>query len=213
MTARLTLLFLLFSAPAWAEPLFFWQQTSVRYRLNLKWTLYGELQPRWRRDFKDEQALGARVALFRDLSQSVKLGIGYGKLPTFLPRRTDENRIYQQVDWAGKAEIWQFSGRFRMEERWIERVRGVILRTRFRTSMNWMPSDLGAYVSQELFLNLNHRERQTVRGFDQYRMSMGPRYEANSWTLEAGYVGQRARSFSRHSHWNHGILLNVGLSF
>ncbi len=214
MLARtLWILFFLLSSSAWSGETIFWQQSTIRYRVDPQYTLFGEIQPRWLGRLGHEQLLIARVAVLRELSPGVKVGLGYGKVPAFLPRRTDEDRLYQQFDWAPASEFWQYSTRVRMEERWIERVKGTMYRARVKTDLNWMPSMLGVYVWQELFLNFNKRSGQTVRGFDQYRVSFGPRYESKPWTIDAGYIGQRIRTASRRSHWNNGVSLSVGLGF
>jgi hypothetical protein len=84
-----------------------------------------------------------RPALGYQLTENLSIWQGYGWVGNFNQRHTlpqspffEENRIYQQINYAFKFESFKFLSRTRLEERWIEHADGTAVR--FRTALRGM---------------------------------------------------------------------------
>ncbi len=173
------------------------------------WGLQGDIQHRNFDITEDREQLLIRGALTRDVGK-VRLALGYGFVDTgtFGPssRSRHESRIYQEASFATPVgDRWQFSHRFRSEQRWLE---GQDFRTRIRYALflniplTWDGQASKSYLAfyNELFLNLerNIGEGRRVDYFDRNRIYAGiGRKISENVSLQFGYMLQTTDNFDK----------------
>ncbi len=190
-----------------------WEQNTVTVGLGETWGLFGEIQPRWLDSLSDAQLLIARGAVLYRISPELRIGVGAGVMPQSLPIRRDETRVFQQVDYQPSAAEWIPAYRGRLEQRFLEFTAGALWRIRGKAQLSWMPGGLGAYVWDEVFIHLNGKAGQALGGFDQNRLSFGPRARFGWLTVEAGYLLQTLRGPRNVIRSDHGFVLSAGATF
>ncbi len=191
----------------------FWLQNSATVAVDEKWAIYGEIQPRWASGFQNAQSIILRTALLYRVTPEWRVGLGFGHTPQFLPTIRNENRVFQQLDWMpSKSGAIEGASRTRFEQRKLEGGSELTLRLREKAQISWMPSAFGLYVWDEIFFSLSQESRVVNAGFDQNRLSFGPRYRKDLLLVELGYLLQSLRTLQNTSQSNSGILLNLGLS-
>jgi hypothetical protein len=110
------------------------------------------------------------------LSEHITVAQGYANLPSYNPKRI-EHRAFQDLIGRHASGGWRIIERIRLEERFLEGVRGVSLRGRFlaraQHPLPFVPS-LSGVVSEELFLNFTEPASHGPQsGFDQNRFFLG----------------------------------------
>lgn len=190
-----------------------WNQTILTHEIDSTWLVFAELQPRWLGSLKNTQAVLMRGALVYRLTPDAKVGFGFGNTPQFLPGVRNEVRWFQQFEWVSPiTEMFQFYSRTRLEERLIENTNDLAWRLREKLQLNWKPGVWGIYFWDEFFWAINSAPRQVRSGFDQNRISFGPRYSNAPVTLEVGYLSQVLRNYSEVTLWHSGVLMSLNLS-
>ena len=82
------------------------------------------------------------------------------------------------------VERFDLTGTARLDQRFVEDVRGVVVRLRFRARATYqLPSSLYLAASDEIFLNLNDRGEGPSQGFEQNRVRA-----ALGWTWQRARV-------------------------
>lgn len=151
------------------------------------------------------------------VAKDVQIGAGYA-YARGMPRTGDdvqENRIFQQLNFPiatiGKV---QFSGRTRLEERFLSNVDGMRLRLRQQVKMTVPlkgPEGLSALVHSEVMLLLN-QQGSMAAGLNQMRTFAGLSIPLRGKTaLEAGYMNQAI--FAGEDRFNHILSLGVTTRF
>ncbi len=126
------------------------------------------------------------------LSEYITVAQGYANLPSYNPKRI-EHRAFQDIIGRHVSERWRFIERIRLEERFLEGVRGVSLRGRFlaraQHPLPFSPS-LAGVVSEELFLNFTEPASHGPQsGFDQNRFFVGINVPLDAdISFELGYM-------------------------
>ncbi len=117
-----------------------------------------------------------RPALGYQLTKDFSVWQGYAWNPIFYPRFTNEQHIWQQALWQHHFPKFTLTGRFRLQERFIERVSGVAVRTRYFVRFQY-PLDkkkIWSLVAQsEPFVNLNTRPNGPQAGIDRVNSFFG----------------------------------------
>ncbi len=117
-----------------------------------------------------------RPALGYQLTKDFSVWQGYAWNPIFYPRFTNEQHIWQQALWQHHFPKLTLTGRFRLQERFIERVTGVAVRTRYFVRFQY-PIDkkkIWSLVAQtEPFVNLNTRPNGPQAGIDRVNSFFG----------------------------------------
>jgi len=108
-----------------------WLQTFNTISLNKKWSLHFEYQ--WRRTevLKYWQQSLLRIGANYKLNDNVTAHLGYGWIETFsygdYPIANNgvfpEHRIYEQISFRQPVNKFLFTHRFRIEQRWLGRVK------------------------------------------------------------------------------------------
>lgn len=154
--------------------------------------LYLEAQPRVSENDKALAQLLVRPAVGYRITPQVSLWQGYGWTPSFRPRYTNENRLFQQVLVEGRIEKAAFVNRTRLEERFIQRAEATSYRFRHLARIA-QPLDAGRrrllVFYDEYFHHLNSVTRGPQAGFDQNRSFVGVNVPAGRGVrFEVGYM-------------------------
>lgn len=183
------------------------------------WRWYAELQPRWREEGRDLDAVLVRPAVYYKLSASDSIWFGYGYIPSYPASggMRYENRLWQQYlhafdPWNGIA----LSSRTRLEERRLEDGddTGYRLRQMLRASRQFAANPAwGAVVWDEVFVNANDTDWGARNGFDQNRAFVGVSYAfSGKAKVEAGYLNQYIRTVG-DDRMNHVLSAALSINF
>lgn len=149
-----------------------------------------ELQPRVQGDFERVRTAIIRPWVGWRLADATFVHAGYGWIRSDSGRVTEEHRIWQQLQHAGKpAAGWTLQARGRLEQRRLEGVGGTPWRGRL---MGRVERALGggpryAVAYDEAFVHLNSVRRGPRSGFDQNRVFVGLGTAGERLKAEAGY--------------------------
>lgn len=213
-----------------------WLQVFNTIKLDKNWSLHAEYQ--WRREngLKDWQQSLLRIGINRKLNDNVTAHIGYGWIETFsygdfpiaAAGTFPEHRIYEQVSFKQPIKKWTFTHRFRVEQRWLGRVRPGTdreietwlflhrFRYQFRTQFAITPK-LYAVAADEIFIGAG--KNVGVNIFDQNRIFLSAGYKLNKTvSIEAGYFNQTLQQGRRINNNtimqnNNGVNVSAFLSF
>lgn len=108
-----------------------WVQTFNTIKLNNNWSLHAEYQWRRTEGLKNWQQSLLRIGANYKLNDNMAAHIGYGWIETFpygkYPIANNgtfpEHRIYEQISFRQPVNKWTFTHRFRIEQRWLGRVK------------------------------------------------------------------------------------------
>lgn len=200
------------------------------------------LTPRWRLQLEAQlrQTEGTaqpaqrlfRTALLRVLNPAARTGVGYAFVRTrppeeFVvdPQPFNEHRLFEQLDLRLVTGPLVFDNRYRLEQRWLERVgtgaqSGEHLGWTYVNRMRYLlrgtlvpgggpPRDRVPYVfgADEVFVNFGRNVRNNV--FDQNRASVGVGYRfSRALGAELSYLNQIVlRSSGTDVERNHTIVI------
>jgi hypothetical protein len=191
-----------------------WLQTFNTISINEKWSLHLEYQ--WRREhgLKSWQQNLLRMGVNYKLNDAVTAHMGYGRIETFpygdYPIASNgtfpEHRLYEQLSFKQPISKWTFIHRFRIEQRWLGKVKAGTasnreieswaflhrFRYQFRTQYAiWKKGDKQLYgvFADELFIGAG--KKLGVNIFDQNRIFLLLGYRFNKKiSFEAGYINQ-----------------------
>ncbi len=191
-----------------------WLQSVNTVPLGKKWSIHAEYQ--WRREngLKYWQQSLLRLGVNYKLHENVSAHIGYGWIETFpygdFPIANagtfPEHRIYEQMTFRQPVSKWIFTHRFRVEQRWLGRVKASTsgnreieswfflhrFRYQFRTQYPiWIKGDKQFYAAtaDELFIGAG--KNLGINIFDQNRIFLLLGHKLNKKiSVEAGYMNQ-----------------------
>jgi hypothetical protein len=185
-----------------------WAQLFGTINLDKKWSLHTEYQ--WRRTdgLKNWQQSLLRIGVNRKLNDQVTVHLGYGWIETFpygdFPIASagtfPEHRIYEQLSFKQPVKKWTFTHRFRIEQRWLGRVKPGTdreieawtylhrFRYQFKTQYNFT-SKFYLAAADEIFIGAG--KNVGVNIFDQNRVFLLAGFKLNKTiSLEGGYFNQ-----------------------
>ena len=212
-----------------------WVQVFSTIRLDKNWSLHAEYQ--WRREngLKNWQQSLLRVGINRKLNDQITVHLGYGWIETFpygdYPLANNgtfpEHRLYEQISFKQPIKKFTFTHRFRIEQRWLGRVKAgtdrVIeewlflhrFRYQFKTQYS-ITSKFYAAAAAEIFIGAG--KNVGVNVFDQNRIFLLAGFKFNKYiTLEGGYFSQTLQQGRRINNStimqrNNGVVLSSFLS-
>lgn len=216
-----------------------WLQTFHTISLNKIWSLHLEYQ--WRRDngLKHWQQSLLRIGANYKLQDNVTAHLGYGWIETFpygdYPIASagtfPEHRIYEQLTLRQPLSKWTFTHRFRIEQRWLGKVKAGTDREiedwtflhRFRYFLRtqysfWNKGERMLYgvAADELFIGAGKNLGTNI--FDQNRIFLQLGYKLNKRiSLEGGYFNQTLQQGRRVNNQtimqrNNGLVLSSFIS-
>ncbi len=186
-----------------------WTPVYLTVSLPSSFLAYMEVNPRIGDDVTNIDQLLLRPALGYKLTENLSIWQGYAWVGNFNQAHTppqspffDENRIWQQVNYAHKFSSFKFLSRTRLEERWIEHADGTAVRFRqmLRVAFPIPPAPEWAFVAyDEIFMNLNtvgsSKGKGPGAGIDQNRFFLGiNRTFSQYFNMDIGYQNQMINS-------------------
>jgi len=216
-----------------------WIQSVNTISINKKWSLHLEYQ--WRREegIKNGQQSLLRMGANYKLNEHVIAHAGYGWIETFpygdFPIASagtfPEHRLYEQITFRQPVNKWTFSHRFRIEQRWLGKVKPGSkreiedwtflhrFRYQFRTQYPFWKKDnrqLYGVVSDEIFIGAG--KNLGINIFDQNRIFVMLGFRTNkNFSVEFGYLNQtlqQGRRINNNSIFqrNNGVVVTSVLS-
>lgn len=191
-----------------------WSPIYIRLPITNKVKTELEVNPRIEENLTRIHQLITRPSLGYQLTDNLSVWSAYAWTLHFVPRFVREQRLWQQVLYEKSFPKLEFTSRFRMEERFIQNVEDVSLRTRYLLkgiyplgkSRIW-----GIVLSNELFVNLNSHFSGPQAGIDQNRFFVGlARKISDNVRVEGGYQLQYINETGpRIDKLNHLVLVNL----
>lgn len=196
-----------------------WNLATITFKKDEKYLGYFEVQPRIGNnilgaDGRNFSQLILRPAAGYQLNKNVSLWQGYAWVPSNIPTRRDEHRIYQQLQVNNSFTKLAMVNRTRLEQRWIEGTGGTAVRARhmLRLAIPFTESKKWSWILyDELFINLNGPQGAPKAGFDQNRIFVGLNRTFNrNVNAEIGYINNYVnRADPVADRMNHILLLAV----
>ena len=212
----LTCQFLFTAVPSFAveNDLGLWAPTYIYLPINNKFRANLEINPRIQKNIGHINQLFVRPSIGYQLTDNLSIWQGYGWITNYIPRFIREERIWQQILHEKHFPKFTLINRLRLEERFIQDINGVPLRSRYllRFVVPFGELKKWAFVtSDELFVNLDTHFQGPKAGVDQNRFFIGlNRKLSDNVTLEGGYqmqyINVRSPALDK---LNHIILINM----
>ena len=191
-----------------------WSPVWITQPINNKFSTLLEINPRIAKNVTHISQLFIRPAIEYKLNKNLSFWQGYSWDPSFIPRYTREQRIWEQVlhqKYFSKARL---ENRLRLEERFIQDVHGVAVRFRYRTGI-WTPIDKNEIwkfvLWDEVWFNMGDHFKGPQSGFDRNWLFAGINKNiSDNVSLEVGYQLEYAnRTSPRQDFLNHIIVINT----
>ncbi len=133
------------------------------------------LRMRFDDDISRAKDLTIRPAIIVKGTDGISLGIGYDRIQAFPDGASNEDRAWQSIGYDYRMFNIPIGHRFRVEERFIEDVSGLVVRARYRLRLkhDLTDSPWNLEVSDEVFVNLISQDEGPESGFDQNRVFLG----------------------------------------
>ena len=191
-----------------------WAPVYLKLPINDKFKANLEINSRIQKNITHINQLFIRPSVGYQLTENLSIWQGYGWITNYIPRFVREERIWQQILHEKEFSKFSLTNRFRLEERFIQDVNGVPLRTRYllRGMYPIGKTKRWAFVtSDELFVNLDTHFQGPQAGLDQNRFFVGlNRKISDNVSIEGGYQMQYINSHSPAiDKLNHIILVNL----
>lgn len=196
-----------------------WTPVFLQYPItrSRKLQIYQEVQPRFTRDMDRFEQLLLRQNLLYVINKRSDVQVGYVFVRTYFPTRVDDHRVSQQYAISIPIRKLAFYNRFRLEERFIEYRDGeVSVRARYNSRFTYpvYRNRVFAFVSNELFVNLNRVNRGPTPGIDQNRLLVGTGVRVyKQLRFDVGYMNQYLNFNGNQDKMNHILWLGTSQNF
>ncbi|SDC21174.1 DUF2490 domain-containing protein [Niabella drilacis] len=187
-----------------------WAAWFHNTRLDRKWGLYSDIQVRTRDNWNGVRNILVRPGISYYIRPNQTATLGYLYAPTFPApditngRTLTEHRIWEQYTVIHPLLSGALSHRFRLEQRFIERPGSDIFSQRLRyffrgiqpliRNENGFKKGPFAALQNELFFNLQNKDKLNGSFFDQNRAYIALGYRASpKFDIEAGYLNQAVK--------------------
>ncbi len=178
----------------WAEydrdDLSLWAPVTLELPLTDKIGTSLQLEGRWNNNVRDLSGIRIVPAIEYALNEHVLLNATYGWYPDFEDGAMEnEHRFQQEIELRRQWPRISVALAQRIEERMIEDVDGLSLRTRTQLTLR-VPIGDGPWYAvavEDLRFNLNSPDNGPVAGFDQNRIFAGLGRTVGRTTVEGGY--------------------------
>lgn len=192
-----------------------WIASFNSLRFSEKWGMHFDLQVRSADDLDYVRNLLVRPGLTYFLTDKQNITAGYALIGTFArpgdntTRNLTEHRIWEQYILNHKIRNIAITHRLRLEQRFIERAAEDVFSQRLRYFVRGViplkpvsgtfTNGLFTAVQNELFFNLQNKDKVNNAFFDQNRAYLALGYRLNKkFDLEAGYLNQYTNGLSRN---------------
>lgn len=213
-----------------------WVQLFNTINLTKKWSIHAEYQWRRERGLQGWQQSLLRIGINRKVNENISVHAGYawvetfpyGDFPIAAAGTFPEHRIYEQISFRQPIQKWTFTHRFRIEQRWLGRIKPVTdreieewlflhrFRYQFRTQFSFSPKWY-AVAADEIFIGAG--KNVGINIFDQNRIFLLAGCKLNKYiSIEAGYFNQTLQQGRKVNdrtiiQKNNGIVLGLYSSF
>lgn len=165
-----------------------WTAVNVNVPIKGKFESKFQFSPRWLDNITDFNQFILHALLGYRFNKHISFFQGYAWSTLYIPRFNREQRIYQELTILQKIKKLSFEHRFRFEERFLQGIDGVSLRTRYRLKGIY-PLDKNERWSlvlfDELFINLNAGPDGAI---DQNRVYAGINHKlTENISIDGGY--------------------------
>ncbi|SHG44761.1 DUF2490 domain-containing protein [Pedobacter caeni] len=193
-------------------------------KINKKWGTHLDVQLRSSDQFSQLRNFMFRPGLTYFINDKSDVTLGYLLNETFIDQvgrkdnRLTEHRIWQQYIYKHKISTVNISHRLRLEQRFMEQNGGGdLFSQRFRYFIRTiLPLAKGqqnfeqgffAALQNELFFNVQHKNKLNGHFFDQNRAYLAAGYRfSKKMDLEAGYLNQTVKGGNNNT-MNHAVQL------
>jgi len=167
-----------------------WLQAPTQFRVSERVKILADVSPRF--GFKDKglNQFLVRTGIQYQPKRVFNYALGFDTVDNYTPKRSHENRLWQQVQLHRHCRQLTISARWRLEERYFAGTPGVSLRPRLmlKASRQLGNSRFSLVGSDELFVTMNTMSGGPVAGIDRNRLFAGMSMALDrKRTLEAGY--------------------------
>ena len=212
-----------------------WYMYFGNHRLGERWGLHTEYQ--WRRHGVIEhwQQSLARVGVDRHLRSGAMITAGYGWIRSFpygempVAYEFDEHRLWQQLIMVQRLGRLHFQHRYRLEQRWLQRMRPVIdgegfehagftfrQRARYRlfvsiplTSTELLDNSLFLALYDEPFIQFGKNIGANILDQNRLYVALGWRIDRNR-NIQLGYLNHYAiKADGVRAERNHTLQLGI----
>ncbi|AMP99332.1 hypothetical protein AY601_2442 [Pedobacter cryoconitis] len=186
-------------------------------KINEKWGTHLDVQVRSADNWSNVRNFLFRPGITYFINPQNDLTVGYllsethNQVDDLGEHKLVEHRIWQQYIHKHKISTVNVSHRFRLEQRFVEKVRDQdIFAQRLRYFVRFLiplkkeaqqfEQGLFAALQNELFFNVQHKDKLSGHFFDQNRAyaALGYRF-SKKFDLEAGYLNQAVKGVSTNS--------------
>jgi hypothetical protein len=185
-------------------------------KINEKWGAHFDLQVRSSEEFKNIRNLLIRPGITYFLNSNNNLTLGYLFTQTYAPgiEAITENRAWEQFIHTHKIKAVNVSHRFRLEQRFIEKIAADdVFAQRLRYFVRFLiplkkeaekfEHGLFAALQNEVFLNVQNKNVVNNHVFDQNRAYLALGYRLQKKVdVELGYMNQAVRTAGGHTNNN-----------
>ena len=185
-------------------------------KFNDKWGAHFDLQLRSSDEFKNVRNLLIRPGITYHFNSANNLTLGYLFTQTYTPGAASitEHRSWEQFIRTHKIKTVNVSHRFRLEQRFIEKIAADdVFAQRLRYFVRFLvplKKDVQTFeqgffvaIQNEIFLNVQNKEGVNNSLFDQNRAygALGYRIQKKI-DIEAGYMNQAVKGLTGHTNNN-----------
>ncbi|KQR72407.1 DUF2490 domain-containing protein [Pedobacter sp. Leaf176] len=188
-------------------------------KFNKHWGLQFDVQVRSADDWKYVRNTLVRPAIQYFINDKNNVALGYlwqttqSQLIGSSNAVMHEHRIFEQYIYTHKLSSIFAAHRLRVEQRFIERANEEVFSQRFRYFFRLIQPLVkvesgftnGPFVAlqNEVFLNLQNKEKINNSVFDQNRLYLAAGYRfSKKFDVEAGYINQAVKNTSNHTNNN-----------
>ena len=169
-----------------------WSLLFFHHAFDERWSASFQSEARFSNDISEFSALILKPGGYYRFSEQVKLGVGYKyQEKNHAPNEQDG---WQEVYLSHKIPTLSLTHQFRLEERFIEGIDGVIPRVRYLIHINH-PLSPSVYLagSEAVRFNLTDKGEGPVSGFEQNRLYFGVGFKRRWAKIEVGYLWRYER--------------------
>ncbi len=183
-----------------------WTVAFVNHDFNDRWATSMQAEIRFADDSGLDEFISKPAGYFK-ITKRLHLGVGYKHI--LRGSGADENDAWQEVYYTHPLGRFRLTHQVRLEERFVNGIRGTIPRLRYLIEMKY-PLDASKYLvaSEAARFNLVDKHEGPVEGFEQNRLFVGMGFHFGEFTrIEAGYLWRYERKRGGTDKSDHVIRL------
>ena len=152
-----------------------WTSVTLEHAVTQEFSANFTMRARFDEDISHAKDLLLRPWVSVKAADGLSLGLGYDHVEPFPSSANSEDRVWQQLEFKLGVFDLPLSGHIRLDERFLEDVDTVILRSHWRLKVEIPIPDEDWYFTSfnEVFVNLNSDSEGPQSGFDQNRLFFG----------------------------------------